>query len=783
MTTYLTARFARIVTETVRRLVHAPVFALSGVVCLGLTFSIVGAALGILNSVLVKRVSVPDSGALFRITYQDSGTNPVVLPAPLIRRVLEQPPRGVAQLTGHAFGVGVATIAGSPTRARLEAVTGSYFRLVGAVPLLGRLITDNDDSGSGDVCVLSRRAFHQWFNDRTDAVGSVVTIAGRNVLIVGVVSNFNGLGSNVVGTDAWVSQGVLALQYLYGRLDQASIPQINAQLGAFDTDVRGKPRRLEARPGLFPSVGFTEYAAGIAAVCVCALVALVAVSCLSLQFVARALARRGEIAVRRALGAERRDILLLFAAEVTLVVFAALLFSLVVSKFVTAAIVGAVAARSGLFGVAIDPTPDIRVVAALTGLALAMGWTIVVAMTVQADSVEAIHAITRESLGTTGSDAAGPFRKKVIAAQVACCTFLLLTAGFLLHGTMASLSGHTNYDVSRLAVGWINEKEQGQNSVAALVVRRQLLDDLLRTPGIAGAAITTALPGSSGVVYALESSGGQHTYALARGITADYFFTTGWRIERGRSFTMDEVRARNSVVISQSLARTGIRIGETIKVDGLQGASSFQVIGVASDERLSDARQLHLLYVPIEVFPAQRVAFMVRSAGSASEGRDVLIRRVRDEHRDLLIQDAMTLSDYISGRASGLDLVAWGLGWLGGLAAFVALVGVYGVTAYLAERRRRELNIRKALGAPPLSLAHMICSEALWVFWAGALPGSLLAMIVAFAERGRVVGVNPFDPAVLVVVIVLLLMCTVLASVLPFRALIFSDVQMNLRDS
>jgi ABC-type antimicrobial peptide transport system permease subunit len=146
------------------------------------------------------------------------------------------------------------------------------------------------------------------------------------------------------------------------------------------------------------------------------------------------------------------------------------------------------------------------------------------------------------------------------------------------------------------------------------------------------------------------------------------------------------------------------------------------------------------------------------------------------------MQDAMTLSDYISGRASGLDLVAWGLGWLGGLAALVAFVGVYGVTAYLAERRRREVNIRKALGAPPLSLAHMICSEALWVFLAGAIPGSILAMIVAFAERGRVAGLNPFDPTVLGVVIVLLLICTLFASVLPFRGLIFSDVEMNLRD-
>jgi predicted lysophospholipase L1 biosynthesis ABC-type transport system permease subunit len=203
------------------------------------------------------------------------------------------------------------------------------------------------------------------------------------------------------------------------------------------------------------------------------------------------------------------------------------------------------------------------------------------------------------------------------------------------------------------------------------------------------------------------------------------------------------------------------------------------VIGVVADidADSGDPRDRHFVYVPFEssdvLRPVARVAFLVR-AGSDRDAVRAIHTVVERTHPELVV-DVLSLREEVARTVPLLRRFSVLLAELGLFGLVIALVGLYGVVAYVAQQRRRELAIRKALGATPMVLWQMISREAVWVLLRGVIPGLFASILMGLALSRYAFGVRPVDATVLAVVACCVFVTAILAFMAPFRRAVHSD--------
>jgi len=660
-------------------------------------------------------------------------------------------------------------------------VTGNYFAVLGTTAAAGRLFDADavDRPGIDPVIVLSHRFWTRRFNRDPSLIGRAILLNRESFTVIGVAAEgFQGPG--VRAGDLWVPMPVssaasslanrtAALFLVGGRLKRdVSIQQAAAELDAigkalaleYPAENRGKSflvERLSPVPGArLPITIFL-----VLLLTIVTLVLGIACANVAGVLLARAAARRMEIAVRLAMGAGRARLIRQLLAETLMLFVLGGLAGLAMARVLTSVLVALLPSL---------PFP-VNVSLAIDGRALVVTAGMVLVAALLSGLVPALQASKADVVSALKDDAQAPARLRLrhafVIAQVAVSILLVVVAGLFVRALQAAGSTNPGFDPRGVELASLDLSLAGYTSTTGPAFARDLADRVRALPAVQSASIALVLPAGfetqrrSVRVPGVEPPNGDRTFGVDWNVVEPrYFATMRIPIVSGRDFAaVDREGTQAVAIVGEGTARqfwpgedaVGKFVVQTTVGPGRQITDRpLQVVGVARDVKAStliDGLSQSIVYVPLQQQYMATLTIVARTT-RGQRAADEIRSLVAAMNPDLPIVASQTLEE-----ATALGLVPQRVvmsvaGGLGAVGTLLAAIGIYGVTAYAVARRRREIGIRMALGARPADVVRMILQRGIRLTVIGCAIGLLLA---AGASQVLVVflfGVAPLDPVV-----------------------------------
>jgi putative ABC transport system permease protein len=692
-------------------------------------------------------------------------------------------------------------------------VSGSFFRTLGIQPLLGRLLTDNDDYRGCGIrgAVISYAFWQRAFGGRADAVGRKLSLDGHPFDVIGVApASFYGLeiGRNfdvavplcsepAIRTEgSWTESTTTWWLDVIARLNDGwTLGKANAQLASIATGIfaatlppeyDATERKDYLRFGLKAepaATGVSEFRAAYAdplraLLAISALILLLACTNLANLMLARTAARQREIALRLAMGASRRRLIRQLFTEN---VFLALLGAAV--GLVLAQVLGRILVA--FIGNSENPVflplyPDVRVLLFTIGVALLTCLFFGVAPALRIGRVDPGTVMKTNGRGITAGRQHFLLRRGLIVSQVALSLVLLvaallfvqtfrnlltLNAGFRQDGVLVA-----DFDFSALHIPPQNRADY----------KRELLRNVRNTPGVVFAAETEIIPlngdGWNEFIY-IPDQGVSRQLVYFNAVSSGYFETLQIPLLAGRDFADSDTATSPLVaIVNERFAHTYFGnadpIGRTFRVrqDGGKPDRVYQIVGIAGDTRYRDIHDEPAPIIFVSSYPRAIAetdsTFVVRS----SEAPASLVLSLKDTAAKSSPEIVLTFSILRTSVLEKLTrerLMATLSGVYGALAAILAIVGIYGIISYMVVRRSSEMGLRMALGARRTSVVGIILREAAGLVAGGLAVGTVVAIVCARTVRTLLYGIKPVDPMTLMVAAGGLLSIALAASLFP----------------
>jgi putative ABC transport system permease protein len=792
-----------------RGLRRSPGFTLVGVLTLALGIGANAALFSILDAVLLRPLPYPDAERVVRVYAQWEGSARAELSPAEYLDLREQ--AGSFQALG-VYADGWANLTGGdrPERLRAAYLSASAFPALGVRAAAGRAFTAAEDApGAAPVAVLGHDLWVRRYAADPGIVGREIRLDGGPATVVGVMPAGFALPDDL-------ARGEAADVFLPLGIDRASVPNRGSHF------LHGVAR---LRPGVTPAAARRELAAVAAgfvrdfpddypanmafgtgaepvrdavlgqvrpvlllltgAVGLVLLIACVNVASLLL---ARADARRREMAVRRALGAGRGRMVRLLLAE-----------SLLLS--VAGGAVGLLIA-SGLVGVLpLVHAPDLPrldrvridagVLAFTAGVAVLTAFVFGLVPSLAA-SRGSLEPLLREGgRGGTASRSRQRVRSVLVGGQVALAAVLLISAGLLLRSLIALQGVDPGYRTDGVLTAQLSLPAADYPEDRQVVESyRTLLRRLRALPGVVSAGAVTNLPLASSLGdlnFRIEGrelpQGEVSPRADWQAVAPGYFETLGMRLVRGRGVEpRDDERAPGVAVINEAVARRywpgRDPLGQRLLLGGGAGPGWVTVVGVVHDVRHGSLRDEPepQIYIPHAQFrfwngggAARSLSLVLRTLGDPMAQAGALRQRVSEMDPNLTVSEVRTLASVRSESVARPRFVTLLLGLFATLAALLAAVGIYGLVSYQVVLRIPEIGIRLALGARASSVARLVLRQGLLLAAAGLLAGVLGALAATRLLSHLLFGVAALDTVTFVAIPLLLVAVALLASWLPAR--------------
>ncbi len=796
----------------------------------------------LIHAVMLKSLPVGDPSRLYRI---GDGDNCCVqggpqerwgmFSFPLFERIKAEVPE-FEELTAFQAGMGRMSVRRqgvneAPRPLRATYVTGNYFTTLGVNASVGRVFTAADDvAAASPVLVLAYHAWQGVYGGDASIVGTTLVVEGQAFTVAGVTPPaFFGETLKADPPDMWVPlqhepliagtqtsllrQQISSWLRVIGRLRPgASIDGMEARL----TNLLRQWMRHEAGypanwlPGiervlLQQVITVVPAGAGVGVMkeqygrslrillAVCALVLLIACANVANLMLARAVARRGQTAVRLALGASRQRIVTEALVESVLLAvggaFAGLIVSVAASRLLLSL------AFSGASLLPIDTMPSPLVLAFATTLALVTGVLFGAApawFATRTDPVEALRGS-----GRTAGDPASFARKALLVLQ-ATLSVVLVAGSTMLGRSLGNLEGQ-DFGFPRdgrvlVSVGRPSASITGERLTA---LYRDLEERLSRIPRVTGAGLALYNPLTNnwgeGVLIAGKPlpAPGEQTGASWDRVSAKYLQQLGVKIVRGRHFTaVDNETAENVAVVNEAFVRRFFKpeedpIDQHFGLNLPENVNSFRIVGVVGDARFAgfqlDRPMRPMFFVPL----AQTVDYaneMMKRVETASHyvGGLLLVtdsapgtlepqvaQALAQADPNLAVISVRTLQEQIGRTFDQQRAVASLAGLFGGIALVLAAIGLYGVTSYSVARRTSEIGVRMALGADRPRVIRLVLGGAFRRVVLGLLIGLPLAAGTGYLLSAQLYNVPFWDPVALGVATGSLAVVGLIASVIP----------------
>jgi predicted permease len=700
--------------------------------------------------------------------------------------------------------------------ARAETVFGTivstnYFSGLGVVPAAGRLFDagDSEKLGASPIAVLSHRVWARRFNRDPEIAGRRVAVNGVPVTIVGVASEgFQGTG--IRASDLWMpmgmaatatSQGAAALVnraaawlVIGGRLKpDAGIARAAAEMDTigralereYPDQNRDSSLRLQASSPVPGDNGPIVAFLGLLTLIVW-LVLAVASANVAGVLLARATARRQEIAVRLMMGAGRGRLVRQLLTE-TLLLF-------VVGGAAGLWLARAAASLLALYLAASSFAVDVPLV--LDGRVLAFTSALTLVAALLSGLAPALQGTRGDVASALKDDAQAPARLRLrhlfLGAQVAFSLLLVVLAGLCGRALRQAGSVDLGFDPHGVELASIDLSQAGYTNATGRQFARELIERARKLPDVRDATVAAVVPGGletmrQGLaVPGASPPNGQPFFGVDWNVVEPaYFSTLRIPLIAGRDFgAADREGATLVAIVSEGAAAQfwpGLpargAIGKYLvqPVFGPAGATgesrTLLVVGVAHEVKSTsvvDGLSRACVYVPVQQTYSPRVTLVARTS-RGQRIADELRSLVTSMNPNLSIVTAGTLDESLAFGLTPQRVVAWVSGGLGTVGLLLAALGIYGVTAYLVTRRTREIGIRMALGAPSAAVIRMILRQGIVPVAVGAAVGLTLAAASARIVAAYLFGIPPVDPVTFCGVSAVFLLIALAACYAPVR--------------
>jgi predicted permease len=663
-------------------------------------------------------------------------------------------------------------------------VSCNYFTVLEATPQLGPGFNDSDcaAAGSSPVVVLSNELWRAGFAADPSIVGKSVRLNRTPFIVAGIApAGFSGteavksqfwapltMQSALVRDRDYLHDDKLSWLGLIGRIKPDVSPsQARADLAVIASRIDllqpGKVTTIElGKATLLAAHEERSFFLGAGAVLLLAegLVLLIACANVANLLLARATARRKEIAVRRALGATRWRLIRQLLTESLLLALCAGGLGLVVAVWSSASLLMFLLSHlpAGTPQFALNPSPDLNVLFYTLALTLVTGFAFGLAPALNATRADLTLAMKEGNAEThVGSGRSGRLRGTLVATQVAVCMVLLLAAGLSLQRLRRTYTIDPGFSMKNTAVISFDLVGAGYTEERAVAFQQQLADRIREIPGVdivAQAGVSPLSDDTQAMNYSIPGKKGDYDIEY-NNVSPEYFPLLGVPIVRGRNFTDAENRAGSAVVIlTESTARHlwpgEDPLGKALRQGGGPGATDpgMQVVGIAKDTQVSRPGETAPLYLYLPAGPKQQIKSLLMAHGVADYAevskRIKMAAQASDPElavRVAKLEDNMELWRSLAGIVSTLSTM------LGGLALLLASIGVYGMVSYAVSRRVREIGIRIALGAGVGNIMSLIVRQGMRPVIVGAGIGIACCAAVSSLMSDLLYGVSPWDPA------------------------------------
>jgi predicted permease len=702
-------------------------------------------------------------------------------------------------------------------------VSGDYFNTLGVRPAAGRLITTGDDiRGCSGAAVLSYGFWQEHYGGAPSAVGSVINLSNHPFQVIGVAAR--GFFGAVIGDDFRVAIPVCAEAVIDGKnsvLDRdgtwwlramgrpkpgISPEQLKARLRVLGAPIFASivpkgygpeaqksfaSQTLLAMPGgKGQSRIRREYTEPLMVLmAVVGLVLLIACSNIASLMLARAAARRGEISIRLAMGASRGRLIRQLLTECLLLSSAGAVLGLLFARWGSALLVRLISSTRNPVYLEMSLNGDVLALTAGTALLTCLLFGALPAL--RATKISLVPGMKGHGAAESGGRAYARPGKWIVASQVALSFVLLIVAGLFLRSFSNLLTLDAGFDRNNVLIVSADFTNANVRPEQRVNLNQQILERFQSLPGAISASESALTPvsGNNWAENFVSQAGGgpaaNGVNAYKNAVSPGYFATLRSSLRAGRDFDERDAADTPAVaIINETMAHAlfpnSQSVGQYLRmVDETPGAKTppIQVVGIVKDTRYMSLREdmSPTIYFPIaqligrdrdwanmnphfEIRTASRPLPLIPAARAAVIGVNksisLEIHTFEQQVDDSLRQDRLlaTLS-----------------GFFGGLALFLAMIGLYGVLAYMVTQRHKEIGIRMALGATRGSILGLVMKDVSILLLAGVAAGLGISWWATQLIQNLLFNLNVHDAGTITLAIAALASVALFACFLPAR--------------
>jgi putative ABC transport system permease protein len=794
-----------------RSLRAAPAFATVAILSLALGIGANTAIFSIINAVMLRSLPVSHPEELVAIVRNNGNvfTNP-----------LWEAIRDRQDMFSGIFAFGTTdfnlTAGGEARRVDANWVSGDYFATLGVRPVAGRLIARGDDyRGCQGVAVLSYGFWQSRYSGDANAIGKAISFDGHPFEIIGVTDDhffgvsvgarpqafvpicsealIRGANSQLDHRSSWYLQIIgrpkpgLTTSQVVARLATLTPAIIEATLPP-DWPPEATKQYQQSQFNVTPAANGLSYLRMMYAkalyilMAIVGLVLLVACANVANLLLARAAARRREMAVRLALGAGRGRLARQLITESLLLSSLGATLGTVFAGWGSRLLVRLLSRTDRVLS--LDLGIDQRVLLFTIGVATVTGLLFGLVPAWRAGRVDPQSAMKAQGRGVAEGHSRVSLGKALVVAQVALSLVLIVGAGLLLGSWRRLATVDPGFRPEQVLLVDADIRGTGTPPDQRLALNEQMLNALRGLPGVRSVAASQITPVASSTwnevvkVEGFTPKSQDDALSWANAVSDGYFATLRIPVLAGRDFdSRDTPKSARVAIVNEALAQkffgTPAALGRRFqKEEGSGWSAPIEIVGIVGTTKyrsLRDSAQPIMYFARAqESAVAQYVSFEVRASGAPS-GLVPMISKSIGALSPRITLDFKTLEQQVAESLTLMRSIATLSGFFGGLAVLLATIGLYGIMAYNVARRRNEIGVRIALGAEQSRVVRMVLGEVARMVIAGAVLGVALSLGIMRLVAAFLYGVTPTDPATLGASVLLLAAVGLAAAAVPAR--------------
>ena len=706
-----------------------------------------------------------------------------------------------------------------------ESVSGNYFDLLGVPAFKGRTFLAEEDQvpGRNPVAVIGHSLWQRRFNSDPEIVGKNVNINNQALTVIGVAPpQYNGMIRGFA-SEIWVPVMMMSRldseigerlvtsrgnkwMFIVGRLKpEITLAQARARFDLMTQEMRAahpeewsEPRRelsilvlSESETRVHPQAREIAYGVAAGLFVVVNLVLLIACMNLASMLLARAVARRNEIAVRLALGARRSRIVRQLLTESVLLSLIAGVAGLLLANWLLDLLMAFMPALPEGIRVAVDLRLDWRVLVYTFAFATVTGLLFGLAPALHSSKAEVASVLKDDSGLFSGRYNKSRIRQGLVVVQVAFSLLLLISAGLVWRTLEKVRPTRVGFSSDNMIVAPLLLEGQRYDRQKAQEFYRNVSERVAAIPGVESVSLIDNVPGGvlgysrrSTEIEGYKPQPGERLEIDSSLAGPHYFTNLKIPVVQGRDFDeRDRDGAPCVAIVNEAFAQRyfggASPLGKQLaKHSGRSKQTEHcEIVGMIHDDAwqsLNDNVRPFFAMAALQSHP-ERMNLMVNASADPKNLIGPVRQVIRDLDRTIPVADVQTLQHHFSVvlypvRLLGAIMAACGL-----MALLLATVGIYGVISYSIAQRTREMGIRIALGAPQLEILKLIVRQGMMLVVFGLGAGLLLALALmqivgSVAHEAEVTfGVSPTDSLTFAAVTIFLSLIAFLACYVPAR--------------